>query len=123
MVGGGIGAGGSVSALPATPTLADIGIDKRTSSRAQRLAALPEQKFAAITAGEISVAKAIALPPKKASAKTRAHADMDAHKTVIADEGGSALIVVMRSATPPQNSCGVIALDPLEFPIVYAKTA
>lgn len=40
------------------PTLADIGIDKKTSMRAQRLAALPEKKFAAVAAGEISVAKA-----------------------------------------------------------------
>ena len=31
-----------------SPTLAEIGIDKRTSSRAQKLAALPETKFAAV---------------------------------------------------------------------------
>ena len=36
------------------PTLAEIGIDKRTSSRAQKLAALPEKTFAAVAAGEIN---------------------------------------------------------------------
>ena len=52
-----------------TPTLAEIGIDKRTSSRAQKLAALPEKTFAAVASGDMPVAKAIATPrptPKRA---------------------------------------------------------
>ena len=44
------------------PTLANIGIDKRTSSRAQKLAALPEKIFAQVASGDMPVAKAIATP-------------------------------------------------------------
>ena len=47
-----------------TPTLADIGIDKKTSARAQKLAALPEDTFADVAAGKITVAAAIAPAPK-----------------------------------------------------------
>lgn len=46
------------------PTLAEIGIDKKTSARAQKLAALPDETFAEIEAGEITVAQAIAPKPK-----------------------------------------------------------
>jgi hypothetical protein len=35
------------------PTLADLGIDKRTSSRAQKLAALSEKTFAAVASGDM----------------------------------------------------------------------
>lgn len=57
------------------PTLADLGIDKKTSARAQRLADLPDETFEAVKAGEVKVnealrgqrkeeliAKAVALP-------------------------------------------------------------
>lgn len=37
--------GGSDRELPKTPTLAEAGIDKKLSSRAQKLAAVPEEKF------------------------------------------------------------------------------
>jgi hypothetical protein len=47
------------------PTLSEVGIDKKTSMRAQRLAALPEKKFAAVIAGEIPVAQAIAIRCKQ----------------------------------------------------------
>ena len=43
--GGGKGAGGSITEPPAIPTLAAAGIDKKLSSRAQKLAAVPEKKF------------------------------------------------------------------------------
>lgn len=49
-----------------TPTLADLGIDKKTSSRAQRLAALPDEQFAAVVAGEIPVSRAITPKPSTA---------------------------------------------------------
>lgn len=43
--GGGVGAGGSMMAPPAIPTLSDVGIDKKLSSRARKLAAIPEPEF------------------------------------------------------------------------------
>ena len=39
----------------APPTLAEIGIDKRTSSRAQKLAAHPEKTFAAVASGDMPI--------------------------------------------------------------------
>lgn len=56
-----------------TPTLADIGIDKKTSSRAQRLAKLPEAVFEKVVSGEIPVAKAIAAPKPKAKMTAKEH--------------------------------------------------
>lgn len=43
--GGGTGAGGTVSEPPATPTLADMGIDKKLSARSQKIAAVPKAEF------------------------------------------------------------------------------
>lgn len=52
------------------PTLADQGIDKRTSAVAQQLAALPKEKFAQVKAGKITLSKARAAEkPPKASAQ------------------------------------------------------
>lgn len=91
--------GGNKSEPPKNETtLSDLGIDKRTSSRAQRLAALPEKKFAAVASGEISVAKAIAVPLRKATAKSRANDAVQQHKAVVATEGSTYLIATMRSA-------------------------
>jgi hypothetical protein len=45
-----------------TPTLADIGITKKTSMRAQQLAAMPAAKFALVASGELSVSQATAAP-------------------------------------------------------------
>ena len=99
--------GGYTSEPPKeSPTLAEIGIDKRTSSRAQKLAALPETKFAAVVSGEIAVAKAIAKPVKKHTAKTRAVAAVDAHKAIVADEGSTYLISAMRSALKAVEGAG-----------------
>lgn len=58
-------AGIGTSAVPDrnhTPTLAEQGIDKKTSMTAQRLAALPPEKFQAVKAGKVSIAKATATP-------------------------------------------------------------
>lgn len=44
-----------------TPTLAELGIDKKTSARAQRLAELPEETFEAIKAGEVKLNEALRL--------------------------------------------------------------
>lgn len=41
------------------PTLSELGIDKKTSSRAQKLAALPEHKVDAIKAGTTTITKAL----------------------------------------------------------------
>ena len=61
-------------------TLADIGIDKRTSSRAQKLAALPENIFAQVASGDMPVAKAIATPKKASKRVPVAKARLDAVK-------------------------------------------
>jgi len=42
-----------------TPTLADLGLDKKTSSIAQKLAALPAEQFEQVKAGTASIAQAI----------------------------------------------------------------
>jgi hypothetical protein len=88
------------------PTLAEIGIDKKTSMRAQRLAALPEQKFAAVMAGEIPVAKAIASPPKKATARSKANDAIQEAKVITATEGGTYLITSMRNAYNAIDAAG-----------------
>lgn len=41
------------------PTLAEIGITKKESSRAQKLASLPDETFQKVKEGEIPVSKAI----------------------------------------------------------------
>lgn len=48
-------------------TIADVGVDYKTSARVQKIAALPEETIQAIKAGEITVNKAIA-PAAKADA-------------------------------------------------------
>ena len=48
------------------PTLADIGIDKKLSARAQKLAALPDEEFAAVASGEVPVSRVIAGSKKAA---------------------------------------------------------
>lgn len=45
------------------PTLADLGIDKKVSARAQKLAALPAEQFAAVVAGDVPVSRAVASKP------------------------------------------------------------
>lgn len=65
----GVGKSGVPNENP-TPTLSEIGIDKKTSARAQKLAALPDEVFADVESGKVSVAKAIASPTKKKPART-----------------------------------------------------
>jgi hypothetical protein len=61
-VGGG-SSGSKREPLPdAPPTLADIGITKKTSMRAQQLAAMPAERFAMVASGELSVSQATATP-------------------------------------------------------------
>lgn len=60
-VGGDSRSGGSISAPPEnTPTLADLGLSKKESAVAQKLASLPEKEFQQVRDGHVSVAKAIA---------------------------------------------------------------
>lgn len=49
-----------------TPTLADLGIDKKVSARAQKLAALPAEQFAAVVAGDVPVSRVVASKPSSA---------------------------------------------------------
>ena len=44
--------------ISTTPTLAEMGIDKKTSKLAQDIASLPEEKFEAVKRGVISISKA-----------------------------------------------------------------
>lgn len=46
-----------------TPTLADLGIDKKVSARARKLAALPAEQFAAVVAGDVPVSRVVASKP------------------------------------------------------------
>lgn len=47
------------NSAPVFPTLADMGLDKKTSKLAQDIAALPEKKIDAIKAGIVSLGKAV----------------------------------------------------------------
>ncbi len=61
-IGGGGFSGGSTSAPPedSPPTLAELGLTKKESAVAQKLAALPEAEFQQVLDGHVTVAKAIA---------------------------------------------------------------
>lgn len=52
------------------PTLAEMGIDKKTSAMAQKLAAMPERDFQAVRDGHEAVGKAIAKASKSRGAKS-----------------------------------------------------
>lgn len=73
-VGGDHRSGGSISAPPesATPTLADLGLTKKESAVAQKLAALPEEQFAQVRDGHVTVAKALVAVAVTKLAKKRA---------------------------------------------------
>ena len=49
----------SLPTLSDTPTLAELGLSKRESAEAQRLAAIPEPEFQAVVAGKKTVAAAV----------------------------------------------------------------
>lgn len=67
--------GSIVEPRDTTPTLADLGIDKKLSARAQRLAELPAETFAAVAAGEIPVSQALkAKKPPRRKVRTEAAA-------------------------------------------------
>ena len=57
---------GTKSEPVSVPTLADIGIDRKLSARAQKLAALPDEEFAAVASGEVPVSRVIAGSKKAA---------------------------------------------------------
>lgn len=57
------------------PTLADLGIDKKVSARARKLAALPAEQFAAVVAGDVPVSRVVASKPalsRRAPQRTKA---------------------------------------------------
>jgi hypothetical protein len=84
--GGGEGAGGTMREPPAVPTLAEIGITKKQSATAQKLADIPEPEFrerVALTKASgqrISAAKIIAndFSPQAKAAGEAAERQMDA---------------------------------------------
>lgn len=67
---------GSASApVDRAPTLADLGIDKKVSARARKLAALPAEQFAAVVAGDVPVSRIVASKPalsRRAPQRTKA---------------------------------------------------
>ncbi len=67
---------GSASApVDRAPTLADLGIDKKVSARARKLAALPAEQFAAVVAGDVPVSRVVASKPalsRRAPQRTKA---------------------------------------------------
>lgn len=72
---GAAGIGKPASAVPneyrtQPETLAELGIDKKTSSIAQKLADLPEKDFAAVRDGHETIGKAIAKVAEKKQEKT-----------------------------------------------------
>lgn len=75
-IGGDSRSGGSISVPPEndTPTLAELGLTKKESAVAQKLAALPDESFAQVRDGHVTVAKAIAAvdAARAARPKTRA---------------------------------------------------
>jgi len=79
---GGNVSGGTVVVPPdATPTLAEIGIDKKTSARAQKLDSLPDDVYEKVRSGDLSVTQATRA--QKAQAIARAVSLPDAKYRVI----------------------------------------
>lgn len=67
--------GSEVEPVDRTPTLADLGIDKKVSARARKLAALPAEQFAAVVAGDVPVSRVVASKPtlsRRAPQRTKA---------------------------------------------------
>lgn len=61
--------------VSSVPTLADLGIDKKVSARARKLAALPAEQFAAVVAGDVPVSRVVASKPalsRRAPQRTKA---------------------------------------------------
>lgn len=54
-----------------TPTLADLGLDKRTSKLAQDIAALPEEKIEAVKQGVLSISKSLREAAQEQTRATR----------------------------------------------------
>lgn len=75
-------AGGSQSEPPVA-TLAEQGIDKKTSMTAQRLADLPPEKFQAVKSGEMSLSKATAKPKPEAPKPSVLEPDDDIIENVV----------------------------------------
>jgi hypothetical protein len=75
-----------------TPTLADIGITKKTSMRAQQLAAMPADRFAMVASGELSVSQATATPRKAAKPMTGPKADSIREELASAKSRGTSML-------------------------------
>lgn len=82
---------------PVIPTLADIGIDKKTSSIAQKLAALPKEQFEQVRSGHVAVDRAL-----KVAQVERRKADITQQSDALAKSTPSA----------PLGLFNVIAIDP-----------
>lgn len=110
--------GGTVLVPPKNePTLAEIGIDKKTSARAQKLAALPDDVFAQVESGAVSVAKAIAskeeTPKPKKSRALDARPD-DVPEASNADELADAARVINELAEENTKLMDQIAIGQME---------
>lgn len=87
---GAAGIGKSDSAVPEKyrtqpPTLAKLGIDKKTSSRAQQLAALPEETVDAIKTGEVKLTEALRQVRKSSLGDRVAAMPEGKHRVIYAD--------------------------------------
>lgn len=70
---------GHVPVKDKAPTLSDLGITKHESARAQKLAALPQETFEKVKAGEVPVNKAIkAAKPEKPKKRIKVGPPADA---------------------------------------------
>lgn len=83
------------------PTLADLGLTKKESAVAQKLAALPEAEFAQVRDGHVTVAKAIAAveatkpEPKPAAPKAKTARELEAERIAEEAHGGDDLATML----------------------------
>ena len=101
--------GGSSQEPPEkAPTLAEQGIDKKTSMVAQRLAALPQEKYEAVKAGTLSIAKAVAT--KRPASNSPPTSKADGTGTAAEPVGGGA----ESAPEAPESATTGGALHPVE---------
>ncbi len=99
----GIGAGGSMASPPATPKLSDLGVTKGESSRFQKLARIPHERFA-------EYVRSVVTRTQHAPVTVANRLSVDPHPLPVDDNGGSqphqfseAGVRLWRAAAPPNH--------------------